>query len=398
MENVEEAGRRRSTTVLLVAGFTLLWLLDVLTSRHVWVWPPLLGGPLVALLVLAPGRWWPGRVAESTVIRWRVLAAFAVSAGVTLLLLRSGEAGSWGLMESAALLTLLVGAARSAPMPEAVGLCLLVGAAVIAAPLRISGGGDEITFAFLLTLAAGGAVGLGGYLRGLDNRRAQAVHRVRERERLELARDLHDFVAHHVTGIVVQAQAARTIRETAPERLDPLLEGIERAGAETLESMRRLVRVLREEDGGTVRPENLLTELGVLVSVFGEREGGGTATLEVAADARSVRLAPEVETSVHRLVQEALTNVARHAPGAPGVRVTMGLSEGHREGAWLVVRVVNGPADRTPPPGGRGGFGLVGLRERVEAVGGGLDVGPTESGGWRVVGRFPVLESGGSVG
>ncbi|MFE2033064.1 histidine kinase [Streptomyces scopuliridis] len=73
------------------------------------------------------------------------------------------------------------------------------------------------------------------------------------RERIERPRDLHDLVAHHVTGIVVQANAARSIRETAPEQIDPILENIQKRGMETLDSMRRLVQVLREVDGGRLR-------------------------------------------------------------------------------------------------------------------------------------------------
>ncbi|WP_327723155.1 histidine kinase [Streptomyces europaeiscabiei] len=180
--------------------------------------------------------------------------------------------------------------------------------------LRPAGHYEVLTFSFLLTFAVGAAVGLGCYLRLLDARRARAVASVRQSERMELARDLHDFVAHHVTGIIVHANAALVIQETSPEQIKPLLEGISRAGGETLDSMRRLVRVLREDDHRSARPGDLPTELDRLVSAFAEN--GTDATLNVAPEVRGIRLAPEVETSVHRVVQEALTNVRRHAHGA----------------------------------------------------------------------------------
>ncbi|GEC03543.1 hypothetical protein SSP24_11980 [Streptomyces spinoverrucosus] len=209
---------------------------------------------------------------------------------------------------------------------------------------------------------------------------------VRQNERLELARDLHDFVAHHVTGIIVHANAALMIQETSPEQVKPLLEGTSRAGGETLDSMRRLVRVLREDDHQTARPGELLTELDRLVSAFA---GHGTeARLDVGDAVHGIRLAPEVETSVHRVVQEALTNVRRHAPGTDAaVRLELDAP------GQLRVEVRNtAPAVRaTVPTGGRGGYGLVGLHERVEAVEGSLTSGRTADGGWCVSAAFPVL-------
>ncbi|RYJ31402.1 two-component sensor kinase [Streptomyces sp. L-9-10] len=142
-----------------------------------------------------------------------------------------------------------------------------LGAAVVVAPVRMANP-DSLLFAFLLTYAVGAAVALGCYLRVQDTRRARLVRAIRQGERIELAWDLHDFVAHHVTGIVVQANAARAVHETAPEQIDPILENIQKAGMETLDSMRRLVRVLREVDGGRRRPGELFTELAALVSDF----------------------------------------------------------------------------------------------------------------------------------
>lgn len=364
-------------TLLFAVPAVFLWLLDLVSSEPDGSWLPLVSGPLAVAVLLVRGG--PG-------IEARAAAAALASVGLTLALaLGDVPVGSWGLLESFALLALLTITTRTARLPAGYVRCALLALAVAAAPVRTGFQSDAETFAFVLTVAAGGALALGGYLRSLDGRRALAVTSTQEEERRRIARDLHDFVAHHVTGIVVQAQAARAIRETSPEELDPLLAGIEKAGTETLESMRRLVHVLRAEPDATTRPADLLTELAALVAAHGD-----AATLEVSARVRAAALAPEVETSVHRVVQEALTNVTRHAPGADGIRVRVAVDEGQ-----LVVEVSNGPSpqgrarDRTPP-GGRGGLGLIGLRERVATLGGDLEAGPLPNGGWRLRATLPA--------
>ncbi|MFF9555468.1 sensor histidine kinase [Streptomyces albus] len=379
---------RRLITILLCGGLTLLWLLDLAAfydPRGRWEnWLPLVTGPLAAAALLFPARR-PGQA-------WRVGVVATGSLVVTVLLWLYAplDGGTWSALETVTLLVLLTRAARRLERPAtAVTLSAALGLAVILLPLRVrlGSGYDTLMYSNLLTFAVGGAVGLGCYLRLLDGRRARAMATVRQNERMELARDLHDFVAHHVTGIIVHANAGLMIQESSPEQIKPLLEGISRAGSETLDSMRRLVRVLREDEHEATRPGELLTELERLVGAFA---GNGTgATLEVGPEVRGARLAPEVETSVHRVVQEALTNVRRHAHGADVV-VRLGL-DGDRLG--VEVRNTAPGARTTVPTGGRGGFGLVGLRERVEAVEGSLDGGRTEDGGWCVTASFPLLKA-----
>ncbi|MER7501852.1 histidine kinase [Nonomuraea pusilla] len=382
---------RRLITVSLGTGLALLWLIDLMGLAYGLGGGRPLGvltlgfGTLVALALLLPDRR-PGLVSRAGAAAPGSLVLTAAHLALAPLDV------SWGLLETLALLLLLVRTTRSTPRPAAaVALSAALGAAVIALPLRTGLYYDVLTFSFLLTFAVGGAVGLGCYLRLLDARRARAVAAVRQSERMELARDLHDFVAHHVTGMIVHANAALMIQETSPEQVRPLLEGISRAGSETLDSMRRLVRVLREDDHPTARRGELHAELERLVSAFADH--GTEAELDVAPEVRGVRLAPEVETSVHRVVQEALTNVRRHAPGAD-VAVRLGLDP-RTDGGGLLVEVRNtAPAVRsTTPTGGPGGFGLAGLRERVEAVEGSLTSGPTPDGGWRVSATFPALEA-----
>ncbi|MEC3916807.1 sensor histidine kinase [Nocardia sp. CDC160] len=379
---------RRLAVGALCVVLALFWLLDLqsvwpLTSHrhHMADFVPMVSGPVMAALVLVPARSFP--------VVWRAglgaLGSWSVS---IFLVFGHGVTGSWGAMESWALLALLVLTAwRAEPLRVAVGLCAVLGLAVIVAPLRQIGFGwwmEAEIIAFAAAVAA--ALTFGGYLRSLDVRRGRAIAQVRQTQRLELARDLHDFVAHHVTGIVVQAQAAQTIWRSQPEQVAGILAAIEKSGVETLDSMRRLVQVMREEESATVRPGELHADLADLVADFG-RLGGVHATITVTDAARRAHLAPEVATSVHRVVQEALTNVRRHAASAEVVSVELDRCED-----TLNVLVRNSSArERAIPVGGSGGLGLLGLRERVDAVGGSLTAGPMVGGGWNVLARFPIL-------
>lgn len=381
---------QRALSVALYAVLTAVWLGDVVstgglrTAERGWLLP-LLSGPLAAVLLQLPYRWLSLQRRA-----WVAACGSIVLTGV--LALRDLESGgTWGVLESVCLLILLARTCRRLGRPY---VTVALGIAVLLGPLRLNGP-DMLEVSFSFTFAIGAAVALGCYLRVQDGHQARAVDSVRQAERMELARDLHDFVAHHVTGIVVQANAGLAIREAAPEHIEPILENIQKSGMETLDSMRRLVRVLREVDGTPQRPGELFTELAGLVSGFCGDDDGTDATLTVAAAARSARLAPEVELSVHRVVQEALTNARRHAPGAlVAVRVDT------QDDGRLRVEINNTPSAAPPAPspvGGRGGFGMVGLRERMAAVEGLLEAGRTADGGWRVVGVFPVLDMAGSA-
>ncbi|MGW5672196.1 sensor histidine kinase, partial [Micromonospora sp. NPDC003776] len=223
------------------------------------------------------------------------------------------------------------------------------------------------------------AVGIGAGLRMADARRRAAAERVRRDERLELARELHDVVAHHITGIVVQAQAAQLVGGRRPERARESLAGIETAGSDALAAMRRLVGILR--DSADAAPASAGAErLADLVTRFA-RHG---VAVRLRVPDHDPGWPPEVTTTVYRVVREALTNVARHAPGAETVAVTVTVEAG-----TAVVEVVD---DAPPTPARhprRRGYGLVGMRERVEALGGTLAAGPRPSGGWSVTAVLP---------
>ncbi|MER6160700.1 histidine kinase [Streptomyces sp. NPDC001868] len=372
----------------LYPALGVLWLLDMAIigsqQRGPVDWLPLFTGPVALALVLVPE---PRLSTE-----WRTGFCAAVSTSVTLGTSLMGWAmPEWGLLETACMLVLLARTCRDVTRPGvALALAAAMGASIIDEPLRTGGTGITLTYPFLLTFAVGGAVGAGCYLRTLDARRRRTIASVRLAERIQLARELHDFVAHHVTGIIAQAHAAGVIHESAPQQIGPILGNIAEAGQRTMDSMRRLIRVLREDGEQTSieRPEEPYAELTKLVSAFGDQGDGSTAQLEITGAARRSVLLPEVGSAVHRVVQEALTNVRRHAPGTQAtVRV-------HRTRDDLLrVDVYNtGPERRVSrPTGGRGGYGLIGLRERAEAVGGSLAAGPDDDGGWWLIAHFPVV-------
>ncbi|WP_328545147.1 sensor histidine kinase [Streptomyces europaeiscabiei] len=372
----------------LYPALGVLWLLDVgiivSQQRGPLDWLPLVTGPVALALVLVPE---PRLSTE-----WRAGISAGASTVVTLGTALMGLAlPAWGLLETACMLVLLARTCRNVTRPGVVlALSAAIGASIIDEPLRTGGTGITLTYPFLLTFAVGGAVGAGCHLRTLDARRRRTVAAVRLAERMQLARDLHDFVAHHVTGIIAQAHAAGVIHETSPQQVGPILDNIAEAGQRTMDSMRRLISVLREdrEQSAIEYPETPYAELTKLVSAFSGQGDGSTAQLEITGVARRSTLLPEVGCAVHRVVQEALTNVRRHAPGTQAtVRVHL------TRGDLLRVDVYNnGPERRVSrPTGGRGGYGLIGLRERAEAVGGSLTAGPADDGGWWLIAHFPVL-------
>ena len=169
-----------------------------------------------------------------------------------------------------------------------------------------------------------------------------------------------------------------------PEAVLPSLEAIAGAGADALASMRRLVGVLRSEDEASRVPVATLADLRLLVDGFAS--GGPRATLDIGQGIGDTTLAPEVLTTLHRVLLESLTNVRRHAPGAVSVAADLRLADG---GALLRVRdhgSSTGP--RSAAPGG--GYGLIGMAERVGALGGHLTAGPADEASWQVSAWFPI--------
>ncbi|TNY36815.1 sensor histidine kinase [Thermomonospora catenispora] len=355
----------------------------------------LVGGPVpqTPALTAAAAVCLLGAVSVRRLPEWTVAAGASSLAATVVMGLGDPAPAPSMVVELPALLVLTMRAVWRVPMPRVVALAALPAGAALATPGRHSMLAVAVLSAPLMVLVAM-AVGTGLYLRALDARRARALADARRDERLALARDLHDFVAHHITGIVVQAQAARYAAGSGamrdPEQVAEMLGAIERAGTEALTSMRRMVGLLRSDGdaspdgdarGGPVHPADGLERLAELVEKFTDPP----AALELDPRVEeSGELPVQIAATVHRVVQESLTNVRKHAADATAVRVAV-----RRRPDGLEVTVHDdGRGGGRRLPGG--GFGLVGLTERVQALGGELHAGPDPAGGWRVTAFLPL--------
>jgi len=217
--------------------------------------------------------------------------------------------------------------------------------------------------------------------------RAEQAERMAERdvalaaqdERARIAREMHDVVAHGLSVIVVQADGARYAAAKDPQVAVSTLETVADAARGSLQEMRRLLGLLRTGDSG-VRPQPVLGDVPHLVE---EARAGGMDVRASWPDPLP-EVGGGVGLAVYRLVQEALTNVRKHA--GPGAHVEVDL---RRTGDVLEVEVADDGRGAASDPGD-GGLGIVGMRERMAAHGGTLQVGPVPGGGWRVQARVPL--------
>ncbi|MEV4253917.1 sensor histidine kinase [Spirillospora sp. NPDC049652] len=201
-------------------------------------------------------------------------------------------------------------------------------------------------------------------------------------ERQRIARELHDVVAHHMSMIAIQAEAAPYKTPDVPQATRDDLADIRATALDALREMRRILGVLRQEDGAVTAPQPSLEHLDELLA--GARGTGLEVASKVVGDVSD--LPPGVGLTAYRIVQEALSNAMRHTPGsAVGVEVA-------RAGGILRLSIVNGPAapgqSPTPSPPGAG-HGLVGMRERVAMLGGELSAVPITEGGFAVTATLP---------
>ena len=202
---------------------------------------------------------------------------------------------------------------------------------------------------------------------------------VAEQERARLARELHDIVSHNVGMIAVQATAGDVVFDDDPAQARAALRAIEDGARDALVELRRLLGLLREGDGASVAPQPTLAALAELVDRV--RATGIDVALDVEGTPRPIDAA--LELSVYRVVQEALTNVLRHARASRASATLRWSPES------LEVEVTD---DGTGPAGETGGgHGLVGIRERVQLLGGELETGRSPGGGFSVCARFPLV-------
>jgi signal transduction histidine kinase len=276
-------------------------------------------------------------------------------------------------------------------------------------------------FVDVLVFAAAGMVGLLGrtrraYLAEVEARAEQAeaerdrqVALAAEQERIRIARELHDVVAHHVSLMAVQSEAAAALLPDRPAEASRSVEIIGTTAREALTELRRLLGVLRGPAGpadgrGSTAPAPSVTELDqVLVQV---RQAGLAVDLRI--EGSPARLAPGIDLTAYRIVQEALTNTVRHSaattaavtvryePGYVTVTVADTGSTGGTGSTGSTGTGGEAAAARAAVPAQRngsaesGGFGLAGIAERVASCGGSLTVGPMDQGGFAVSARLPV--------
>ena len=223
----------------------------------------------------------------------------------------------------------------------------------------------------------------GEALLGTSLRRRAEVAETRATEaetRTRLAHELHDSIGHAMTLMVVQAGAGRKVFEDDPEFAKESLEVIEQTGRQSLGELDRVLGILREDGVAAIEPPAPdLSQLDELVR--GVREADIPVTLSVSGAVTSLPL--DIQRAAYRIVQEALTNVMRHAGSATVVTVDA-------LPAWLDVEVTNAPAGIVSTRNSGNGRGLVGMRERVAAYRGASEIGPTVEGGYRVWVRFPL--------
>jgi signal transduction histidine kinase len=236
---------------------------------------------------------------------------------------------------------------------------------------------------------------LGLAIRWRRRARTRELEQVRLLEREQLARDLHDTVAHHVSAIAIQAQAGTAVAATDHDATAAVLRAIEGEASRTLREMRAMVGVLRASDPKLAPTPGLVD----LRSLAATDAGGPAVAVELDGDLDAVP--PPVAAAVFRLAQEAVTNARRHARDATRVDVRVVVDEA---GVRLVVRddgttkagVTRPQAPRSAPAmqaervgAVTAGFGITGMRERAALLGGTCEAGPSTNGGWVVTAALP---------
>lgn len=319
---------------------------------------------------------------------------------------------TFGFVEAVALLLLVARALWQQPLPRAAALA--AGATLAAGSLFLRLEPSQYSVTGGITAAAALFAGalmvvLGLCLRLLDTLRAREHEAGLQAQRLQYARELHDFVAHHVTAIVAQTKAVRFTTAAGmapgPEELDRSLAGIERAGSQAMESMRGMVTVLRDT-GRTAPADRGLDGLRALTADFSAAGPPATLALDPRLADADGTVPAEVTAVAHHVVREALTNIRKHARETTCVTVDVRKAD---DGPRPLLRVSvtddgagAGPDADVPErdvraadaaarrAGKESGFGLTGLAERVEALGGRLTAGRRAGAGWTVGAELPL--------
>lgn len=329
-----------------------------------WLWA-------VVLVVLVPTLLWR-RIRPLTMLA----IAFAVG---TIVGLATG--GDPQLFTTAYFLILVY-----AVMRWGTGRAMLGGAAIVLAGVLVPvlfespAAGDVI--GGLAVVVTTGTLGVA--FRWRAGARERELEGVRLLEREQLARDLHDTVAHHVSAIAIQAQAGTAVAPHDPAAAAEVLRVIEGEASRTLDEMRSMVRVLRRADAAELAPAPGIADVRRLARparTAGPEPGGPSVDVHVEGDAEAAALPPAVGAAVFRIAQEAVTNARRHARNVTRVEVRVLAAA---DGVRLDVRDDGAPAASAAP-----GYGITGMVERAALLGGTCEAGPAPGGGWAVTAVLP---------
>jgi signal transduction histidine kinase len=341
------------------------------------------GGDVTSAVLISLGTTVPLAFA-----RTHVVAAATTITGSTFVTFASGHWLTVAGVIAEVVVLYLLGLRRSRRLSLLV-ILLFAGYAIVA---PFDGSLDGRLLAILLLSLAAGALAVGGARRVREQARERDASRqaiadsllehAARGERARIARELHDVVAHHISMIAVQVETARLTTPDLPPEGARRLVAIGDTARTALTEMRRLLGVLREDAGAEVtrQPQPGLEQLNELID---EARELARASTRLIVHGRVVPLDPGVELTAYRIVQEALTNARRHAPGA-AVDVELAYAE-----RALHVRV----RDSGPGPSveGTSGHGLLGMRERAAIVGGEVRTGQTATGGFLVEAILPTV-------
>jgi signal transduction histidine kinase len=289
----------------------------------------------------------------------------AVAAGVT-----------WeGLYVHAVMILLIYAPFRWGSGREAVVGAMFPLAAVTLVAIGGDPVGDAVGGALMVLFVAA----LGAAFRYRTSERLRGVDQVKLREREQLARELHDTVAHHVSAIAVQAQAGRTVADSRPEAVLDALVVVEKEASRALTEMRTIVGALRRGEQADLGPQPGVAEIQRFA-----RSNGNLPQVDVMLTGDLEELPPSVDAALYRLAQEAVTNALRHARHATTVHVVVtGDDDGVRLTVW------DDGDGRPAGTGSSSGFGLLGMAERARLLGGTFEAGPNRERGWTVVAELP---------
>lgn len=344
-------------TVVLVQGALLVW------ARH---------APAAVLTVVSAAAFllamtMPGAVLDAT--------ALAIGVAVFLSFLTAASRRLWWALSASAVLTLIgnlvnaIGAEGSPPL-GALGEAAVQTVGLFAVPLLLS---------TVMRSRRESREAQRGELRALTRERDALVDATVARERTAMARELHDIAAHHLSGIALMSSAMERQVVTDPDAAREAARTIRAESTAVLQNLRRVVGLLREDGAGDRSVENLAS-----VPDLVRRADAATPVRlrTIAADSGAelgAGIGPLAQLAAYRTVQEALSNAARHAPGA-----ATAVEIDDSDPAAVLIRVTNEPPVASVAPPSRDGFGLIGMRERADLIGAELHHGPTPEGGWGV--------------